>query len=298
MLERFASQDGRVNLIAALRNQAALRGNDGLAKAVCERVEIIGVEPDETIIEESASTNDVYFILSGTVSIRVNDREIAIRTQGQHIGEMAVLDPGQPRSASAVAEGEVVVARVDAVTFIEIAESFPQLWRNIASELAERLRQRNRYVSPVNPRPVLFVGCSTEDTGRAIQTALDYAPIIVKVWTDGIFEAGRFPLESLELELTKVDFAALVLSPDDIVFSRDTTSDAPRDNMLFELGFFTGALGRRRTFLVCPREPVIKLPTDVLGLTPLTYRTDSEPSTSVAALCNELRRLMLRIGTR
>ena len=302
MNERFKGQEGRSALIEALRNQSALLGEVGLVEAVCDQAEILAYEPGESIIEESAPTNDVFFILSGIVSIKVNGREVAVRTSGQHVGEMAALDPGQRRSASAVAEDDVVVARVDALTLNSIAESFPQLWRNIARQLAERLRQRNRYVLSVNPRPVLFVGCSTESLGiaREIQTALDHDPIIVKPWTDAIFDAGSFPVESLERELLKVDFAVLVLSPDDIVISRDSASDAPRDNIVFELGFFMGALNRSRTFLLVPREGDLKLPTDLTGLTPMTYKPDLEPDTAaaVAGACNELRKHILAIGPR
>ena len=208
-------QEGRGTLVEALRNQSAINGEVSLAEAVCDQAEILGFKPDETIIEESAPTNDVYFILSGIVSIRVSGREVAVRTSGQHVGEMAALDPGKQRSASAVAEDEVVVARVDASALNTIGESFPQLWKNIARELSERIRQRNRYVLPMNPRPVLFLGSSTESLGilREIQTALDHDPIILRPWTDGIFEAGSFPVESLERELENADFAVLILSP-------------------------------------------------------------------------------------
>ena len=135
---------------------------------------------------------------------------------------------------------------------------------------------------------------------REIQTALDHDPIIVKPWTDGIFDAGSFPLESLERDLDKVDFAVLVLSPDDIVISRDSESDAPRDNIVFELGFFMGALSRSRTFLLVPRGVDFKLPTDLMGITPLAYRPELEPDTAaaVAGACNELRKLILAIGPR
>ena len=302
MIERFAGQEGRSTSIEALRNQSAILGDVGLAEAVYNQAEVLGFESGETIIGESDPTNDAYFILSGFVSIRVNGREIAIRTSGQHVGEMAVLDPGQRRSASVVAEDDVVVARVDALILNTIAESYPLLWRNIARELSERLRQRNRFVSSMNPRPVLFIGCSTEalEIAREIQSAFDHDPIIVKLWTDGIFSAGSFPLESLERELAKVDFAVLVLSPDDIVISRDSVSDAPRDNIVFELGFFMGALRRSRTFLLVPRGIDFKLPTDLNGITPLTYRPELEPDTAaaMAGMCNELRKHILANGPR
>ena len=201
-----------------------------------------------------------------------------------------------------MAEGEVVVARVSASAFIDLADANPRLWRNIARGLAERLRQRNRFVPPVNPRPVLFVGCSTESlpVARAIQSALEYDPIVVNVWTDDIFQASRFPIESLERELPKVDFAALVLSPDDKVISRDSTTDAPRDNIVLELGLFMGALGRSRTFLVRPYGIDIKIPTDIEGFTPITYKSSSESelSSAIAPACNQLRKQILAAGPR
>ena len=217
---------------------------------------------------------------------------------------MALLDLGQPRSASAVADGEVVAARISASGFAGLADANPRLWRNVARVLAERLRQRNRFVPPVNPRPVLFVGCSTEalPIGRAIQSALEHDPIVVRVWTDDTFRASQFPVESLERELAKVDFAALVLSPDDTVISRDSETQAPRDNLVFELGLCMGALGHSRTFLLHPRGSDIKIPTDLAGFTPLTYQTGPDVPNSVAmataTACEELRAAILSSGPR
>ena len=302
MLTRFTGQEGRRFVIDALRNQLVIGESTYLAETICDHAEVMGFDQGSTIIEESAPDNDIYFILAGVVSIRVGGREIAVRTADQHIGEMAVVDSGQPRSASAVAEGEVVVARVSGRAFIDLAEANPRLWRNIARGLAERLRQRNRFVSPMNPRPVLFVGCSTESLSiaQAVQSALAHDPIEVKVWTDDTFEASNFPIVSLERELSKVDFAVLLLSPDDKVISRDTTSEVPRDNIVFELGLFMGALGHSRTFLVCPRGIDIKIPTDLAGITPLTYeqRPQCELPSAIAPACNQLRNLILKAGPR
>ncbi len=303
MLERFTGRGGRRLAIEALRRQPVIGEAENLAETICDNAEVVGFAPGSPIIEESAPDNDIYFILAGVVSIRVVGREIAVRTAGHHIGEMAVLDPGQPRSASAVAEGEVVTARVSAGAFSELAEANPRLWRNIARELAERLRQRNRFISPVNPRPVLFLGCSTESLpiARAIQSALEHDPIVVKVWTDDIFEASNFPIESLERELPKVDFAALVLSPDDRVVSRNEASDAPRDNIVFELGLFMGALGRARTFLIYPHGVDVKIPTDLEGIIPLTYNPSPQcevDATAVASAGNRLRNQILSVGCR
>ena len=300
MIERFTGENGCYFSIAALKAQAMLFGDDRLAEAVYDKSEGLGFDSDASIIEEAAPSNEIYFILSGVVSIRVHGREIAVRTDGQHIGEMAMIDPGQSRSASVVAEGEVIAARLDAAMFAKIANSFPVLWKNIAKELASRLRERNRYVSTVNPSPVLFVGCSTEalNVGRAIQSALEHDPMIVRVWTDSVFQPSNFPVESLEQQLQHSDFAAIVLSPDDTVISRSTESDAPRDNLIFELGLFMGALGRTRTFLVCPRGVEVKIPTDLMGITPIEYKPELDPGVAVAAACNEMREIIRKAGPR
>ncbi len=302
MLQRFCGPDGRIHLVEALKIQPIVGGDTAIAKAISGCVEVASFKPGWNIIEESSSDNDLYLILAGVVSIRVSGREIAVRTAGQHVGEMALLDPGQPRSASAVADGEVVACRISASDFAGLADSSPTLWRNVARVLAERLRQRNRFVPPANPRPVVFVGCSTEalPIGRAIQSALEHDPVLVRVWTDDTFKASQFPVESLERELAKVDFAALVLSPEDTVISRDSVVEAPRDNLVFELGLFMGALGHSRTFLLHPRGSNIKIPTDLSGFTPLTYQTGSDVPkyVALASACAEMRAAMLAFGPR
>ena len=302
MLNRFIGRDRRRFVIDALKNQSIVGESSNLAEAAYEYAEVIGCSSGSVLIEESAPDNDIFFILSGVVSIQVGGREVAVRSAGQHLGEMAAIDPGQPRSASAVAMGELVVARVSASTFIDLADANPRLWRNIARGLADRLRQRNRFVSPVNPRPVLFVGCSTESLflTQAIQSTLESDPIVVKVWTDGIFEASEFPIESLTRMLNGVDFAALVLSPDDKIISRGSATDAPRDNIVFELGLFMGALGRSRTFLICPHGMDLKVPTDIQGLTTIRYKPDlqSELSSSISPIGSDLRSLILKAGPR
>jgi len=302
MLQRFSGQDRLTHLVEALEIQPIVNGDRAIAEAISGYVDVASSKPGSGIIEESAPDNDLYFILAGIVSIRVSGREIAARAAGQHIGEMALLDPGRPRSAAAVAEGEVVVARITAATFTALADANPRMWRNVARVLAERLRQRNRFVSSANPRPVLFVGCSTESLSiaRAIQSAFEHDPILVRVWTEDTFKASQFPVESLERELARVDFAALVLSPDDTVISRDSEVPAPRDNLVFELGLFMGALGHSRTFLLHPRGSDIKIPSDLSGFTPLTYQAspDGPVSIAVASACEEMRAAIMASGPR
>ena len=112
MLQRFDGPDSRPFLIDALLIQPIVGGDTRLAEALADSAEVTLIPSGSSIVEESAPDNDLYFILAGTVSIRVFGREIAVRTAGQHFGEMALLDPGKPRSASVVADEETVTARI------------------------------------------------------------------------------------------------------------------------------------------------------------------------------------------
>jgi predicted nucleotide-binding protein len=104
-------------------------------------------------------------------------------------------------------------------------------------------------------------------------------------------------LEDLEKQLGLADFAVLVVAADDQVASRGTTKDAPRDNVVFELGLFMGGLARQRTFMFAPRGMDLKIPTDLLGLTPLLYE-QAKPADDVAKAANELRGIAMRMGPR
>jgi preprotein translocase subunit SecD len=81
------------------------------------------------------------------------------------------------------------------------------------------------------------------------------------------------------------DFAVLIVTGDDIIESRGQTHATPRDNVIFELGLFMGALGRQRTFIVADQESKPRMPSDLAGLTWLPYR--SRPDGNESAAVNE-----------
>jgi hypothetical protein len=122
--------------------------------------------------------------------------------------------------------------------------------------------------------PRVFLGSSAEgkDVAERLAARLDRdGSIETKVWTQGVFDIGTHALDSLIRQAAISDFAVLVLSPDDSVESRDTLSQAPRDNVIFELGLFIGALGGDRTYMVQPDGVDLKLPSDLAGITQARY---------------------------
>jgi hypothetical protein len=74
----------------------------------------------------------------------------------------------------------------------------------------------------------------------------------------------------------------MVLGPDDDVESRSEKAQAPRDNVVFELGLFMGALGPERTYMVLPAGVDLKLPSDLAGITYLPYPARADKNMAAA----------------
>ena len=74
---------------------------------------------------------------------------------------------------------------------------------------------------------------------------------------------------------------------------------SPRDNVVFELGLFMGRLGRRRTILMKPKNTVIKLPSDLVGVTTIDYPaklSDDSPNRDMAAAWAKVRQHIARVN--
>jgi nitrous oxidase accessory protein NosD len=121
--------------------------------------------------------------------------------------------------------------------------------------------------------PTMFIGSSAESKVLTEElTARLRAAGIVEVlpWYDA-FELGYATVEDLVRRLDEVDFAAFFLTADDRLDHRGVLLDAPRDNVVFELGLFMGRLNRDRAFLLTERKPErpewqVKIPSDLAGV--------------------------------
>lgn len=147
-------------------------------------------------------------------------------------------------------------------------------------------------------RPRLFIGSSTE--GKAIAEAVQLnfdGDIAATIWSQGLFNVGSTTVETLERISREFDFAALVISADDVVESRGERHWTPRGNLLVEAGLFVGRLGRDRTFLVCSRDREIQLPSNLAGLTMAQYRLDTGRTiqASLGPACTRLKQAIERI---
>jgi len=302
MKRRFEGTDGQRRLIAALQGCPLVEHNEALASRLAEVGQVVSFDAGEVIMTQGADDNDVFFILVGQAQVTVNGRHVAVREARDTIGEMALLSPTEPRSATITARTEVVALKVSEPDFHQVAEEHTQVWRVVAQVVADRLRQRSALLNIPNTKPLLFLGCSTEslEIAREIQLGLKHDNVEAMVWTDGVFGPSGVAVDTLLNTVNESDFAVFVFSPDDKVVSRDDEYNAPRDNTVFELGLFMGKLERSRTFIVKEQSTDVKVPTDLLGITPLTYvyRGGGNLAAAIAPVCTELRKVINNLGVR
>jgi serine/threonine protein phosphatase PrpC len=102
-------------------------------------------QPGDEVIREGTPGDEMFILLRGKLRLHKNDAFITHLAPGAHIGEMALVDRRQPRSASATAEERSRLLGLKRRDFYEIIRKEPQLsvkllWA-FTQVLAERLRK-------------------------------------------------------------------------------------------------------------------------------------------------------------
>lgn len=299
LLARFEGDDGRRRLEGLIGQQILAVGDSAIAADLTAVAQLQELAAGELLIRQDAPDNDLFLILSGALRIVVNGRDVAVRRPTEHVGEMAIVDSSSPRTAHVIAPERSLVAKISEAEFIRIANTRSEIWRAIAIQLCRRLNERKRFHPEPNVKPVVFIGSSTEQLpiAEAVKAAIPSALADVNLWSRGVFTASHSTMDDLDAQLRVSDFAVLIAGPDDKVTSRGVVSEAPRDNVIFELGLCMGALSRFRTFLLVPGGNKIKIPSDLLGLTLIYFDSAAtDPAAAVGKAVEELLAIILGQG--
>jgi predicted nucleotide-binding protein len=283
-----------------MQEQQCVRFSAPIADLLIAAGELVAYKEDAVLMEEGASDKDIYFLLAGLVAVEVTDRQVALRAAGQHVGEMAMIDPMSVRSATVVAVEDTVSLRVPEPAFGTIANQYPILWRRLATDLAGRSRASNKLILQVNERPVLFLAASPDQLSVAelIRTDLSRDKIIVRLWLRNAFAAARDTLEELHRLVTTSDFA-VIICPDELLRSRNGNSGSVRDNLLLEVGMSAGVLGHARTLLATFGATAGDKTAEPLQvLQPDFSFTNRDFDAQVVSLCAEIRTRAQFFGVR
>lgn len=301
MIERFTGPNGQAALKEAVLEQRIVQHD----AAVADKLLAVGTPTEfqtgDEIVTQGAADDSVFFILTGEATIEVNSRKVASRVPRETVGEMGAIDAAAPRSATIRAVAETVTLRVPGGEFIRIADEHPKVWRATARVLGERLRERRRFHRPPNPKPILFVGSSVEglEIAKHIQLGMKHDKVEIRVWTDGVFGPSGVTVDTLVKQADECDFAAFVFGPDDRIASREEKYEGPRDNVVFELGMFMARLGRDRTYIIKDSKADLKIPSDLLGISPITYIADPKAKLEVvlSTVCTEISKQVRELGS-
>lgn len=149
-------------------------------------------------------------------------------------------------------------------------------------------------------KPRLFIASSAESlaVAEAVNTNLDH-DFEVTIWKNGTFKLSSSTIDDLVEKSSSVDFALFIFTPDDISSIRSRKEHVVRDNVVFEMGLFVGAIGKSRSFILKPRGADMHLPTDLLGVTPADYeenRSDGDLVSATNRACSLIKQETQRIG--
>jgi methyl-accepting chemotaxis protein len=125
----------------------------------------------------------------------------------------------------------------------------------------------------MNNKPNVFIASSAEglSVAEAVNIKMEYEAQ-VKQW-DNAFDLSSVTITSLIKRANETDYGIFIFHKDDKTTIRGNEYSVVRDNVLFELGIFIGALGIEKCFVLIPKsvEDNFRLPTDLAGVTTTTY---------------------------
>lgn len=297
---RFAGERGKARVIEALKEQRIVLGNKDASEELLIRGHLLTFMPGDILISQGDWSNSLFFILAGAVKIEIKGSLVNERIAGQHVGEMAMIDPGKPRSAQVTATSPTVALVISEEDFSAVAGNHADLWRQLAKELAERLRERSKGIRQSNTEPHVFIASASEScpVAKAFKAKLKSLGIRARIWSEKVFGPGDHTMESLSVQLDLMDFAVAIFSPDDKVKSRGKEKSAPRDNTVFELGLFAGKIGRDRSFFAVPEKEQVKIPSDLAGITSVRYKTDPISGLDIDDACEAIASRIREKGCR
>lgn len=112
-------------------------------------LEQLACQPGEVIVREGACDRDLYLLLEGIARITRQGLDAGRLRPGDHFGELA-LAVGQPRAASIIADGPVVLARLSHARFEQLTTEDPALalalLRRLLAGVGTRLTDMTRHV--------------------------------------------------------------------------------------------------------------------------------------------------------
>ena len=125
-----------------------------------------------------------------------------------------------------------------------------------------------------NPPLVFIVHGHEEEMKQSVARQIERLGIEVIILHEKA-DRGRTIIEKLADHASEATFALILLSPDDIARGKEETADAgrfrARQNVILELGFFLGKLGRSHVIAIYKEDENFEIPSDYQGVLYIPY---------------------------
>jgi predicted nucleotide-binding protein len=216
--------------------------------------------------------------VSGLVTIFVSDYETDDRYQmKEKLTSLrdsfeALGKPSDARSLSGTVRKSLLsavgLALAEVQTYVGIQDALLPLDTAVSSSEKPAARVDSRATDSELSRRVFVVHGHDDAMKLGVARALeklDFKPVILHEQPD----KGRTLIEKFT-DYSDVGFAVVLLSPDDVGRSRTDdiarAKSRPRQNVVLELGFFLGKLGRERVLALFKKADNFEMPSDFAGV--------------------------------
>lgn len=125
--------------LAQLRAVPMLAALDDKELALVDRLaERLEVAAGRDLLRQGTVGHEFYLLLTGKAEVVRDGEVVAVLGPGDHVGELALLDP-QPRTATVTVTADATVLEVTQREFWQLLEDVPLLARKVLQGLARRL---------------------------------------------------------------------------------------------------------------------------------------------------------------
>lgn len=139
----------------------------------------------------------------------------------------------------------------------------------------------------------IFIGSSAEalQVAEVLQSQLQYN-FDVTIWNQDVFTPGVSGFESIDEAVRASTYGVFVFAADDAMVTRGIHGYAPRMNVVFEMGYFAGTHGMRRTFVLEPKDSTVHKLSDLAGITTIQFDPDrfkAEPGPAIGPAVHAIK---------
>ena len=114
--------------------------SDKELKEIESLLDEVMIRAGRRLITEGEVGTEAYVIVEGRATATLAGLEVGTLGPGDAVGEMALLDPESPRSATVTADTDMDLLVLEPRSFRKLLADYPQVTTQIAVSLAQRLR--------------------------------------------------------------------------------------------------------------------------------------------------------------